>query len=169
MESDESNMEQAGMDAAPVPPAAPPVVPPVPSYSPPPPAPGYAPPAPGYAPPPAPGYPAAPRSTNSGLATAGMILGIAGLLFCWVPWIGFPCAALALIFGIVALNQAKTRPVGNKGMAKAALIMGIVGLVLSVLIVVIVIIIAAVAASSQNSGLLFNGILMAGRAALPLL
>jgi hypothetical protein len=28
-----------------------------------------------------------------------MILGIAGLLFCWMPWIGFPCAALALIFG----------------------------------------------------------------------
>jgi hypothetical protein len=117
---------------------------------------------------PQPGYPVAPRSTNSGLATAGMILGIAGLLFSWMPWIGFPCAVLALIFGIVVLNQAKTRPVGNKGMAKAALIMGIVGLVIFLVIVVIAVI-AVIATSAQNSGQLFNGVLMAGRAALPFL
>jgi len=61
---------------------------------------------------------------NNGLAVASMVLGIVGLLLCflWIPSI------LAVIFGGIALNQISKNPQqGGKGMAIAGLTLGIIG------------------------------------------
>ena len=79
-------------------------------------------------------FAAAPGRT-SGLAIASMVLGIV-----WIYWIG---SILAVIFGHIALGQAKKDPtLRGKGMAVAGLVLGYVG------IGVLVVTILAAAASS---------------------
>ncbi|GLZ09001.1 hypothetical protein Acsp03_64670 [Actinomadura sp. NBRC 104412] len=62
-------------------------------------------------------YGAAPPP-NNGLATASMVLGIIGIVFC-----GFT-SILAIIFGHVAQSQIKRTGEGGAGMATAGLVMG---------------------------------------------
>jgi len=90
------------------------------------------PPGPPYQPPPGYGYPAGygyPQPRN-GMGTAGLVLGIIGLVFCWALWIGWILNALAIIFGGVGVSRANQGAATNKGAAQAGLILGIVGLVL---------------------------------------
>ncbi|WP_395111411.1 DUF4190 domain-containing protein [Actinomadura sp. SCN-SB] len=62
-------------------------------------------------------YGAAPPP-NNGMATASMVLGIIGIVFC-----GFT-SILAIIFGHVAQSQIKRTGEGGAGMATAGLVMG---------------------------------------------
>ena len=62
---------------------------------------------------------------TNGMAIASMVLGIVGIVL--IPIIA---PILAIIFGIVALNQISKEPQKGKGMAIAGLIMGGVGIVL---------------------------------------
>jgi hypothetical protein len=64
------------------------------------------------------------RKTN-GFATAGLVLGILSLSFCWCCG-GFPFNVLGVIFSIVALVQIGGRPESSSGRGLA-----IAGLVLS--------------------------------------
>ncbi|OKK03324.1 hypothetical protein AMK26_17480 [Streptomyces sp. CB03234] len=74
------------------------------------------------------------RSRTNGLAIAGLVCGIIGVLF-----LNVILGPLAIIFGAVGLRQA---PVKNgAGMAKAAIVLGIVDLVVFAILL-------AVAASS---------------------
>ena len=69
------------------------------------------------------------HSTN-GLAIASMVLGIV-----WIYWIG---SILAVIFGHIALSQAKKDPtLRGKGMAVAGLVLGYVGIGLLVVTILI--------------------------------
>lgn len=83
--------------------------------------------------PPSSGRPQVPGKPN-GLAVAALVLGIAGLLF----FVFFAPSILALVFGIVALNQVN-RP-GNvqtgKGMAISGIVLGAAGIVLAVLVII---------------------------------
>ena len=75
-------------------------------------------------------------SRTSGLAIASMVLGIL-----WLYWIG---SILAVIFGHVAINQAKKDPsLRGRGMAIAGLVLGYIG------IAFLVFTIAVVSASSE--------------------
>ncbi|MBB3676201.1 DUF4190 domain-containing protein [Modestobacter versicolor] len=65
------------------------------------------------------------RGTN-GLAIAGLVCGLVGLLF--LPVILGP---LAVIFGAVALNKAK-QGAGLRGMAISAIVLGIVDIAIFV-------------------------------------
>jgi hypothetical protein len=59
------------------------------------------------------------------MGIAALILGIIGVVLCWIPaigWVGVVLALVALILGIVALKK------GIKGLGIAGLILGIVGL-----------------------------------------
>jgi hypothetical protein len=55
---------------------------------------------------------------NNGMATASMVLGLIGIVFC-----GFT-SILAIIFGHVAQSQIKRTGEGGSGMATAGLVLG---------------------------------------------
>jgi hypothetical protein len=75
-------------------------------------------------------YPAVmPATGTNGLAIASMVLGIVGVVLCclWIPSI------LAVVFGVIAINQIKANPTqAGRGMAVAGLVLGMVGVVLVV-------------------------------------
>ena len=74
-------------------------------------------------------FAAAPGRT-SGLAIASMVLGIV-----WIYWIG---SILAVIFGHIAISQAKKDPrLRGKGMAIAGLVLGYVGIGLLVVTIMV--------------------------------
>lgn len=64
------------------------------------------------------------------MAIAAMVLGILGLVFCWVPVLGALLALVALILGIVCL--AKREP--KRGFALTGLITGAVGVVAGLIV-----------------------------------
>lgn len=83
----------------------------------------YGPP-PGYG-----GYPQPQRGSN-GMAIAGMVCGIVGLVV-----FGIILGPLALIFGGIGLQRAKQGASG-RGMALAGIILGAIDLVLAIILVI---------------------------------
>ncbi|MGY1740100.1 MULTISPECIES: DUF4190 domain-containing protein [unclassified Blastococcus] len=75
--------------------------------------------------------PAPGRTQGNGLAVAGFVCGLVGLLFFSVI-----LGPLAIVFGGIGLNRAK-RGAPHKGLAIAAVVLGVVDLLLFVLLVVV--------------------------------
>jgi uncharacterized protein DUF4190 len=86
----------------------------------------------------------APQGTqnSNGLAIAGLVCGLVGLLF--LPIVLGP---LALIFGGVGLSKAN-RGAGHKGMAIAAVVLGIIDLIIMGVLMVV--------AAKNGGSLYFN-------------
>ena len=72
-----------------------------------------------------------PERPGNGLAVAGLVCGIIGLVFCWIPFLGWILAILGIIFGAIGNGKAN-RGAKGKGLAMAGLITGVLGLVLGV-------------------------------------
>lgn len=87
---------------------------------------------PGY---PAP-YPPSGAAPRNGMGTAGLVLGIIGVVLCWSPP-GFILGILAVIFGGVGLGRSKRGEATNRGAAMAALILGIVAIALLTLLLAV--------------------------------
>jgi hypothetical protein len=66
-----------------------------------------------------------PNSTN-GLATAGFVTGLCGLVLCWVPVLGVILAAVGVVLSAVGLGQLK-KSGGATGLAVAGLALGTLG------------------------------------------
>lgn len=123
--------------------AAPPTPPTAPA---PPPAPWQPPPASPYAtgmyPPgsymPYPAYLAGPPARTDGMAIASLILGIAGVMGCFVV---IP-SILAIIFGHVSLGRIKRTGARGRGMALAGLILGYIFIAFGAVYIVVVVVIA---------------------------
>ncbi|MGE0546161.1 MAG: DUF4190 domain-containing protein [Kofleriaceae bacterium] len=81
------------------------------------------------------GYGQPPVSRGNGLAVAGLVTGILGLLMCFIPFLGWILALLGIIFGAVGVNKAN-KGASGKGLAMAGLITGSIGLILGVAIFV---------------------------------
>ena len=118
-------------------PAAPPAT--APPSSPATPAPPVAAP-PAYAPPTAFVQPHPPQPSN-GQAVAGFVLGICGLAFLVLSVgilfvVSLPCSVLGWIFGVKGRRRADRDGLGQRGLAQAGLIMGVIGTVLGVLALV---------------------------------
>lgn len=62
----------------------------------------------------------------NGLAIAGLVLGITGIVFCWAGVLALAQIVLAVVFSSVGIGNAR-RGAGRKGMAVAGLTCGIVG------------------------------------------
>lgn len=64
---------------------------------------------------------------GSGLAVASLVLGIVGLVLFWVPFIPYPLAILAIIFGAFRVKGKV-----NKGFAITGIVTGIITLALKI-------------------------------------
>ncbi|NEM91260.1 DUF4190 domain-containing protein [Galbitalea soli] len=95
---------------------------------------------------PAPAYTPAPvAGPKQGLSLTSFILGIAGLVFSWVPVLGFLASLAAIILGFVAKSKEKAAP---RWMWIVGIILGFVAIAIS-LIVIATLIIAFLAASTS--------------------
>jgi len=110
---------------------------------------GYSPQQPGYPqqqPPPAYGAPQMPPQMppaygapmmgpqpKNGLGTAGMVVGIIGIVLFWCGLVGIVLAILAVSFGGVGLARANRGEATNKGMAMTGVVLGIITLALDIL------------------------------------
>ena len=74
------------------------------------------------------------QSSNSGLPLGSMICGIIGLVLCWVPIVGLILSIIAIV---LAGKAKKVVPAGERGMATAGFIMGIIGLVISIIVLIV--------------------------------
>jgi hypothetical protein len=83
--------------------------------------------------------PVPPVSAYTGSATASLVLGIVGLVFCWVPLLGLVLNGLALVFAAVALSKRTT----SRGSAVAGLTMGSIGLLIQLIFLVVAIVSAS--------------------------
>ncbi|MFC9258027.1 DUF4190 domain-containing protein [Amycolatopsis thailandensis] len=83
-------------------------------------------------------YQAAPVAAppRNGLGTAGFVLGLVGLLFSPIPFIGviaWPLVIVGLILAGVGYSRAKSGAATNKGLALTGIILSAVGLVICIL------------------------------------
>lgn len=70
--------------------------------------------------------------TPSGMAIAGMVLGILSMLCCCIWYVSAILAILALVFSIITV--AKNKP--GKGMAIAGIVCGAIGLIMAIVVVI---------------------------------
>lgn len=79
--------------------------------------------------------PNAPKGSN-GLATAGFVLGLLGLLTCWIPILnilGIILGILGVVLAAVGLAKSKTVAAG-RGLAIAGIVLGLLGVLVAILI-----------------------------------
>jgi hypothetical protein len=70
---------------------------------------------------------------KNGMGTASLVLGIVGLLFSWIPFIGivaWPLVILGFIFGFIGLSRARKRAATNPGVALTGIILSGIGLII---------------------------------------
>lgn len=76
---------------------------------------------------------------NSGAATAGLVLGICGLLGVWIPFLDIILSGLAVLLSAIGMSQTREGQMGGRGLAIAGLVCGLAGLVPAIVIVIIVV------------------------------
>ncbi|MBA2541511.1 MAG: DUF4190 domain-containing protein [Deltaproteobacteria bacterium] len=69
---------------------------------------------------------------GNGMAVAGLVLGILGLVLCWASILGWILALLGIIFGGLGIGKANKIGGKGKGMAIAGLVCGVLGLILGI-------------------------------------
>ena len=75
-------------------------------------------------------YPMQPAPQN-GTGTAGLVLGILALVFCWIPFVGviaWPLSIVGVSLSYVGVSKADKGQVTNKGSAVAGAVMSIIAL-----------------------------------------
>ncbi len=72
----------------------------------------------------------APAGKN-GMATAGMILGIVGIVACWLPFIGLIAGLLGIVFGAIGMSKAGRLQGLGRGAAITGLVCGILSFFLT--------------------------------------
>ncbi|HEX2015767.1 MAG TPA: DUF4190 domain-containing protein [Solirubrobacteraceae bacterium] len=75
-------------------------------------------------------------SGQPGIAIAGFVCGLLGLLLSWCVFLGIPLSIIGIVLSITGRNRARERGVGT-GMATAGLVCGVIGLVLALLLLAI--------------------------------
>jgi hypothetical protein len=69
-----------------------------------------------------------PVCPSNGLGTAGLVLGIVGTVFCWVPLFGFALGVLAVVLGSLGMAAATRGEATNRTVAAWGLSLGIFAL-----------------------------------------
>jgi Domain of unknown function (DUF4190) len=81
--------------------------------------------------------PTADTKSNSGKATAALILGIVIVLICWFPIVPFITGAIGVALGYTARGEIKKRGLNGLALANTGIALSIVGAVLWVVLVAI--------------------------------
>jgi hypothetical protein len=79
------------------------------------------------------------QQPRNGLGTTGFVLGLVGLIFSPIPFVGvvaWPLVILGVIFSALGLARTRSGAATNKGLSIAGLVLSIVGLVICILWVV---------------------------------
>lgn len=101
-------------------------------------------------PPAAPAPAPAAAGPKQALSLTSFILGIAGVLFCAVPFFGFLVALAAVIVGFIA---RKREPDAPKWMSLVGIIAGFVAIVLGIILTLTIVILPLIYAASVCTGL----------------
>jgi hypothetical protein len=78
---------------------------------------------------------------RNGLGTAGFVLGLVGLVFSPIPFVGvvaWPLVVLGLILSAVGVARVRAGKATNKGLSIAGIVVSALGLVVSILWVVVI-------------------------------
>jgi hypothetical protein len=67
---------------------------------------------------------------NPGMATAGMICGIVGIVLCWFPFVGLIAGLLGIIFGAIGMSRAGRLGGLGRGAGVTGLVCGIISFLL---------------------------------------
>jgi hypothetical protein len=67
------------------------------------------------------------RPEGNGLAVSALVLGIIGLVLCMIPFLPYPLAILAIIFGVIGKKKEI-----KKGLAITGIVTGIITLSLKI-------------------------------------
>ena len=90
--------------------------------------------------PPPPPYPQLrPAPHRHGQAIAALVLGIASIVFCWLSVFDAVFIILALVFGLLALNESKQPGAPGRGMAIAGLACTVVGAIVATVLTVLIV------------------------------
>ncbi|MGH2662450.1 MAG: DUF4190 domain-containing protein [Actinomycetota bacterium] len=82
--------------------------------------------------------PGVPGQTN-GLAIAGMVCGILGVVLFWIPYLGIILGILGLVFGFLGRNRAVQLGGVGQGMAMAGIVTGAVAVVAGILWIIFIV------------------------------
>ena len=63
-------------------------------------------------------------TTSSGVATASLVLGIIGFIFCWFPFLNLILGILSFVFGIKGQKDSDGNKMSNAGSAVAGIVLG---------------------------------------------
>lgn len=88
----------------------------------------------------APGYYGDPNASapKNGLGVVALVVGIVALLVCWIPLVGLVLAVVGLVLGIVALRRVRRGRATNRGVGLAAVIIGILSLLASIVFTAVI-------------------------------
>jgi hypothetical protein len=81
---------------------------------------------------------AVPVPQTNGLAVAGLVCGIIGLVFFWTFWLGIILGILGVIFGAIGLSRARAGVGVGRGMGLAGVICGGLAILFTILWVALI-------------------------------
>jgi VanZ family protein len=79
-----------------------------------------------------------PPRTGNGKAITALVFGILSVLFFWTTVLDIVPVALAIIFGIIAMNDAKRTGQPGRGMATWGLVLGVIGALVATVTTVVI-------------------------------
>jgi hypothetical protein len=93
----------------------------------------------------APVYAPAAAGPKQALSLTSFILGLAGLVFSWIPFLGFLASLAAIIIGFIS---RKREPAAPRWMSLVGIIAGFVAIVLSIILTIVIFIVPLIFAAS---------------------
>jgi hypothetical protein len=96
--------------------------------------------------------PAPATAPRNGYGTTALVVGIIGLVFCWVPVFGIVLAGIAILFGFLGLGRVKRGEATNHGHGVAGVVLGSIAALIGIIVTVATFSVAAHTATAIRHG-----------------